>query len=150
MRRPSIIFLGIEGCFLNLLFRTNLFLTTKQAYTFLKLGAFLINNKPVTNPYKILSIFDSFSIHKSFRKIIWAIFLDKIRQNLILVNIPNYLDYNYRLLNFFIWRLPTDQESRFVYSFPFFRPFVNETKIYPLKYKNISLFDYAPPKKIRR
>lgn len=150
MKRPDYIFLGIEGCFSNLLFRTNLFFTTKQAYTFLKLGAFKINNKVITNPYKILSVFDTFSVDVSYIKIIWSIFLDRIQQNLILVNIPNYLDYNYRLLNFFIWRLPTELESRFVYSFPFFRPFVNNTKIYPLKYKNISQFDYAPPRKYKR
>lgn len=150
MRRPNNIYLGIEGCFLNLLFRTNLFLTTKQAYTLIKLGAFSINNKVIINPYKILSIFDFFSVNKPFIKLIWSTFLNRIRKNLILVNIPNYLDYNYKLLNFFIWRLPTEQEARFVYSFPFFRPFVDSTKIYPFKYKNISLFDYAPPKKFKR
>lgn len=149
LKRPDPIFLGLEGCFLNILFRTNLFITTKQIYTFIKLGAFQINNQIIYNPYKILSIFDSFSVNKKFFYTIWSIFLDKIRNDLILVNIPNYLDYDYKLLNFFIWRLPTELESRFVYSFPFFRPLINYTKKYPPKFQNISPLEYEPPRKYK-
>lgn len=145
-RRPDPIFLGLEGCFLNLLFRTNLFLNTKQIYNFIKIGAIQINDKINFNPYKILSIFDTFSINKKFIKIIWRIFFKKIKRRLILVNIPNYMDYDYQLLKFFIWRLPTEKERRFSYSYPFFRPFVNFTKIYPSKFKDISSLEYAPPR----
>lgn len=146
LKKPNIIYLGLEGCFINLLFRTNLFLTTKQIYTFIKLGAFKINEVTVLNPYKVLSIFDSFSVNKKFFFIIWSFFLDKVRKNLILVNIPNYLDYDYKLLNFFIWRLPTETECRFTYSFPFFRPFINLNKEYSQKFQNISSLEYSPPR----
>lgn len=144
LKKPDLIYLGLEGCFLNLLFRTNLFLTTKQVYTYIKLGAFKINDLTSYNPYKVLSVYDNFSINKKFLSVIWSIFLDKIRQNLILVNIPNYLDYDYKLLTFFIWRLPTELESRFTYSFPFFRPFVNLMKEYPKKFQDISYQEYSP------
>lgn len=68
LRRPDTIFLGLEGNLLNILFRTNLFINTKQVYNFVKLGAVCVNDDVIKKPYRILSVFDFFSIHPKFVK----------------------------------------------------------------------------------
>jgi ribosomal protein S4 len=69
-RRPDPIFLGLEGCFLNLVFKANLFKTTREARAFIKLGAFNVNGTVLKNPYRVLAVYDVFSAHPSFFKVI--------------------------------------------------------------------------------
>lgn len=130
-RRPDITFLGLEGSFLNLVFRANLVRTTREARAFIKLGAFTVNKLIVKNPYKILSVFDVFQVHASFVKVVWKSFFLRVRQRVFFVNIPNYIDFNYRLLRFFIWRLPTQLERRFVHYFPFIKSQNDKLDFFP-------------------
>ena len=139
-RAAGRIFLGMEWNILNLLFRTNLFPTTKFAYALVKLGGVLVNGESVQNPRAMLRIFDSFQLHPAFIRSVFFYFMERLWRRTIRINSPTYLSCNYRLMHFVIWRAPTIRERKFTNTHPFWRGPVD------LNLGPISPEDYLDPK----
>ena len=116
---------GVSSTLLHMFFRTNLFPTTKFCFALIKMGGVLINSKVVTNPYAPLRTYDVLQVSDSFRLLVFGYFLKRVQNKQLLVNIPNFFDYDYRLLYFCVWRPLTVQESSFWFQYPFHRPQVS-------------------------
>jgi len=111
---------GISSTIMHLLFRTNIFLNSRCCYFLIKNGGILVNNIRIHNPYKLLQVNDHFSV--DLKLIPYLFFLLYFRaQRIFLSNIPNFIDFDYRLMTFKIWRLPTKLEAYFSYQYPFQR-----------------------------
>ena len=125
---------GISSLFLDVLFKTNLFPTTRFSYTLIKIGGVFLNDFKELNPYKQLFVFDHFRINPFFFKIIIKLFLRRLKKKFNLVyNIPNYIDFDYKIMSFYIWRLPTDKEKRLIPNLPFLRSKSIDSRVLDLK-----------------
>jgi hypothetical protein len=90
---------GISSSIMHLLFRTNIFLNTRVCYFLIKSGGILVNDVPIHNPYKLLKIHDHFSADKKLIFYLFSLLSFRVARGL-LVNIPNFIDFDYKLMNF--------------------------------------------------
>jgi len=124
----------LECTLATLLFRTNLFTNMYTILNFIKLGGCLVNNKIITYPFRILSIGDTISINnKYFKKILNSFFIKAnitfitshkherkfINRPIILLNVPKYIYFNYKILHFKLIRLPFKNEFISPIHYPF-------------------------------
>lgn len=121
---------GFASMLAHMLFRLNLFPTMKFCYTFIKLGAVQINNKPVTNPFRSVNLFDTISIKPTYIKFVFYYFIARLKRREIMVNIPSFFDYDYKLMRFFIWRPLTSTEQYFSFEYPFQRTSLYDPTIF--------------------
>lgn len=99
--------LGLEGVLLGLVYKTGLTACTRASYLLARAGAFSINGIRTTNPYKILSVEDYFTVTPIIlravrRDLFWRL---KHKQGLIL-GPPAYLYADYRVFYFGVTRAP--------------------------------------------
>lgn len=108
-------------CMLNIFFlRLNFFDNIFQINNLIKKTRFInINNKLCTYPYRIINVFDTVSISKSYFKKMLNIFIKRCRfnksyilKNFIkkgykrkkairnVVNVPTFIEYNYKIMHF--------------------------------------------------
>jgi ribosomal protein S4 len=131
--------LKLETAVCVLIFRLNLFSTMYTVLNFIRLGGCFINNKVVMYPYLFLNKGDILSINIKFFKKVFNIFFFRLflsKSNLkknkkfrrkrylisatkIFVNCPDYIEANYKILSFCLWRLPKRSEIVTPYDFPF-------------------------------
>lgn len=123
--------LGLEGLLSNLLFRVNLVSTIRGAHLLVRLRAVQLNGRVVKNPHKCLKVGDKFGILPRYVKCVYKTFRKTLRRRLLKINAPNYLEYDYRLMFFFVWRRPTVHEQLFLHQAPYKRTLI--TKIGSLK-----------------
>lgn len=114
-------FLGMEGNILSIIFRTNLFPTTRFGYALVKLGVVSVNGVSIVSPRKLLQVFDTIQFHPAFIKTLFYYFKRRLKRKLLLVNAPRYLSCNYKLMSFKIWRVPTEGERKYLNTYPFRR-----------------------------
>lgn len=119
---------GISSSIMHLLFRTNIFMNSRVCYFLVKSGGISVNNFQIHNPYKLLKVHDHFSVNKNLVHYLFALLFFRVTRGL-LANIPNFIDFDYKLMNFKLWRLPTKLENYFCYNFPFQRPRVVISKV---------------------
>jgi len=123
--------LGLEGLLSHLLFRCNLVPTVRAAHLLLRLRAIYINDrKPIFVFHKCLKVGDSFGVFPRYIRSVHRLLKISLKRRLVKLNIPNYLEYNYRLMFFFIWRKPTLRERAFLHHSPYkksvpLRPFTS-------------------------
>lgn len=113
--------LGLEGLLPHLLFRCNLVSTVRGAHILIRLRGVHLNGRILQSPHKCLRVGDRFGVLPRYIRYIFRGFRKTLRRRLLKVNIPNYLEYNYRLMLFFIWRRPTATERTFLHHTPFKR-----------------------------
>lgn len=134
---------GINSILINQLFRTNIFINTRFCYLFIKMGAVEVNGHVCKNPHKPLKLYDTFTISPPFLKMASNLMKIRLKKKIkLMFNIPNYLSYDYKVLSFFLWRLPTAWENYLFHSFPFVNTrlyFPQLEKINHLRYQKLEL-----------
>lgn len=127
---------GLEGLLPHILFRVGLFPTIRYCYLLIKLGGLELNSKLMNNPYKVMQLYDSIKIVPPFIKLLFKFFKFRLKSGLVWIPPPNYIDYDFKLMNFFIWRRPTKIERKVAPDFPFvFSPYGKSSWTFPLKLK---------------
>lgn len=111
-------YLGIEGMLANLLCRLTLFPEIRTAYAFIRSGAFLVDNVKTNNPRKMIRLGSTISVSSEFRKVILKYYLLWVKQKRVLVGIPFYFDYDFKLMKFRIWRKITESEQKKIGYYP--------------------------------
>lgn len=113
---------GLSSTLVHMFFRTNLFPTMKFCYALINIGGAQINGKIVTSPFKSVNLYDTISITPAYIKYFFKYFLKRVKNRLLLTNIPNFFDYDYQTMRFCVWRELTTSEQYFWYEYPFQRP----------------------------
>lgn len=117
LRTNSILY--SEGLLCVVLFRLNLFTSMYFIINFIKSGNVLVNGRVVRNTHYVVSLLDDISIKKdSFAKIFNSFWV-RLTSGKILLNVPNYIISNYKIMTFSIWRYPSRLEVIAPYDFPF-------------------------------
>jgi hypothetical protein len=127
----------LEFMLCMILFRFNIFKNMFFILNFIRIGGCIVNNIIVTYPYKFIKLNDIVTIHPKYFKKIFNIFNVNMyfssrtfikwktlyRYSLttpkVLLNIPNYLKANYKILSIAMWRLPRKKEIISLIAFPF-------------------------------
>lgn len=112
-------FFGLESVLLNQIFRVNLFPTTRYCYLFIKLGHVYLNGRVCRNPHQLVKVGDTFKINNKLLKRLTAFLWLHLKKKRVAINAPNYIDCNYKVFSFHIWRRPTRQEAMVTETFPF-------------------------------
>ena len=127
--------LSLEMMVCTILFRTNLFTNMYAILSFIRNGGCLLNNKKIIYPFFRMKMGDYISIEKKyFKKLLntfyikaRSTYLMKIKKNyralnrpILMLNVPNYLFSNYKILHFKITTLPKRAEIISPISSPFF------------------------------
>lgn len=113
---------GLEGLLSHLLFRCNIAPTVRAAHLLIRCQAVYINNHGrVFTVHRCLNVGDKFGIIPRYIRTIYKLFRKSLKRRLIKINVPNYMEYNYRLMFFFIWRAPTIAERTFLHHAPYKR-----------------------------
>lgn len=102
-----------------ILFQMNISSNLYFTRNFIKRGFVLVNNKVKINPNYIVNLFDNISFKKNIFKKIYLMFKFRLKNNKILINSPNYLEINYRIMTSTIWRMPEGSEIIGPFDFPF-------------------------------
>ena len=125
-------------CMLNIvLFRLNFFDNIFIANNFIRIaGIVLVNNKKVLYPFRFIKINDVISFHPAHFKKMFNIFYkrSKFNKSFIIkkmkkkpyrskpssfkllkavknfVNVPSYIEYNYKIMHFILWRQPYEND----------------------------------------
>lgn len=100
LRTNSILY--SEGLLCVVLFRLNLFTSMYFIINFIKSGNVLVNGRVVRNTHYVVSLLDDISIKKdSFAKIFNSFWV-RLTSGKILLNVPNYIISNYKIMTFSI------------------------------------------------
>lgn len=100
LRTNSILY--SEGLLCVVLFRLNLFTSMYFIVNFIKSGNVLVNGRVVRNTHYVVSLLDDISIKKdSFAKIFNSFWV-RLTSGKILLNVPNYIISNYKIMTFSI------------------------------------------------
>lgn len=110
---------GAHSLLINQLFLTNSFPTTKFCYTLIRLGGVFVNKKICKSPHRLIKVYDSFFISPPFLRLTSHFFLQRLKKERIIFNVPNYFVYDYSTFFFYIWRKPTKEETYFLHFYPF-------------------------------
>lgn len=95
------------------IFGNNIFLINKQ----IRQGLIFINGRPVKNPLRVVKLGDNIHVNPRLRKQIHKNFIYKMKNRLIFLKLPSYIEYNFNILYFSLIRLPTRSEVlRFYYG----------------------------------
>lgn len=114
--------LGLEGLLSHLIFRCNLVPTVRSAHLLIRLRAIYVNNQqPVFTRHKCLKVGDSFGVVPRYIRTIYRYFRIFLKRRLLKINVPNYLEYNYKIMYFFIWRRPTRTERVYLHHLPYIK-----------------------------
>jgi ribosomal protein S4 len=112
--------LGFESLLNVFFFRLNFVATTRLVHLLLKAGVVNVNGVCVKNPHFKLKLLDKVSITQNYRKLMFKLFLKRLKkEKKFLINVPEFICYNYRIMLFCIWRIPKENESIFPHDFPF-------------------------------
>lgn len=111
--------LRCEGLLCIVLFRLNLFTSMYFINNFIKSGNVLVNGKPVYSKHYIVKLSDDISIKKNVFVKVFNSFWLRLKSKRLLINTPDYIISNYKILTFSIWRYPTRLEVIAPYDFPF-------------------------------
>lgn len=113
--------IGLEGLIVHLLYRCNLVSTVRGAYLLVRLKAIQVNKTVVHTPHKCLRVGDTFGVLPRYTNAVFKAFKKMLKRRLLRINTPNYLEYNYRLMFFLVWRRPTRSERLFLHHAPYRR-----------------------------
>lgn len=95
------------------IFGNNIFMINK----YIRKGVVFINNRLVKNPLRSVKIGDNIHVNPKFRKRVYKDFIYKMKNRLIFLKLPSYIEYNFNILYFSLIRLPTRSEVlRFYYG----------------------------------
>ncbi len=91
-------FLSLEKRIDSTLVRSNLCLSNIEAQQLIKHKKILVNGKLIKNYNYILTSEDTLSILKEYRNIYINTLKQRIRNNLVIMGVPRYLELNYKIL----------------------------------------------------
>lgn len=97
-RNESALFLALECRLENFLYRLNYFPSFYFIKRFVLSGNVLVNNKVIHFPSYVLAPGDVVSINKSFFKFIYASMKSRLLSKKILLNVPSFIEVDYKLL----------------------------------------------------
>lgn len=119
-------------CMLNMvLFRVNVFDNIYIVNNFIRACGIFVNKKRVNYPFRVVKVNEFISFPLYMFKKVFSIFVkrSKFNKSFLLkkykkkfkkyrlmhllknfVNLPPYIEYNYKILHFVLWRLPTRKE----------------------------------------
>lgn len=116
--------LGLEGLVSNLLYRCNLATSVRAAHLLIRMNAIYVNNySTIYTRHKCLNVGDSFGVFPRYIRLVYKVFKMYLKRRLVKLNVPNYLEYNYKIMRFYIWRAPTRAEKVFLHHPPYIKPF---------------------------
>lgn len=117
----KLVALGIEGMLANQLCRAGVVNDIRNGYVLVKSGAVAVNKQQVRNPRKVLVVGDVFSIMFPFNKLMLRLLRKRLKLRLQIFNLARYLEYNFRLMVFKIYRSPTKLELSIITYFPYYK-----------------------------
>lgn len=88
------------------IFGDNIFIINKR----IRKGLIFVNNRLVKNPLKIIKVNDNIQVNPKLRKSVHKVFTAKMKNKLIFLKLPSYIEYNFNILYFSLVRLPTKLE----------------------------------------
>ena len=121
LRVKNSLFLILEFTLINFLFRLGFFLTSMEVNLVIDKGFVTVNNKVITNTHFLLKLNDNISFTKPFRQSLFTKIKKSLKSKIMILNIPPYIEVDYRILTYSLWRLPQPSELPSFYQFPFHR-----------------------------
>lgn len=105
--------------------RSNLLDSIYFIKKFIEGGNVMVNNIKVTNPLKVLQLSQIVSINKKYNKLIYFFLKSRLSKKKIILNCPDFIEFDYKLLIGMIIRPPTLTSLTRPVSFDLYTDFIS-------------------------
>lgn len=122
------VFLMLEGRLENFLMRLNLFPSIYFIKKFIQYGNVFVNNKVINYPSYSLSFNEVVSFKKKYFKILYLFIKSQLRLRKIIINLPPFIEADYKLLVAMLIRNPDYSELTKPLSFDLYTKFLSVSR----------------------
>lgn len=119
------LFLMLEGRLENILLRLNFFSSIYFIKRFIESGNVFVNNKTITYSSYFLNYNEIVSIEKRYFKLVYYFLKSKLKSKKILLNVPSFIEADYKLLVAMLIRSPAILDLTRPVSFNLYTKFLS-------------------------